>query len=235
MNQPRRALLLIAAGLFFFLSLVFWRELFDYMILPTATVVWVLLRMFVFSIDQESYWALLLLLIALAGAWQLIRWLLPRMAGPEIEPPLVSNPALDRVVFWEDVLRSEIAETGVIGTPKSELMKLLTSMYCSQQQGAANYRIEEALRERQIPLPVSLYTFLFARGATAPRRTFSQDPIGFFKQVFRSIRLAPAKLMRRRSGRDAATFRRAVDELLTLMETTLEMKDDVEPTDTPHH
>ena len=117
-------------------------------------------------------------------------------------------------------------------------MWLLTSTYSSRREGGfarANFQIEEALRQHQIPLPASVYAFLFADEVQAPRATFSQDPIGFLRQLLRPIRLAPGKWIRRWTGREAAEYYRAVDELLAVMETTLEMHYDAEPTQTDHH
>ena len=97
------------------------------------------------------------------------------------------------------------------------------------------FQIDEALRQRGIPLPDSIYAFLYGDGAPAPRPGFFQDPIGFLVALGQSIRYAPARLLRRRSGREAADFRRSVEDVLALMETMLEMNHDAEPNDAPPH
>ena len=236
MTRPRRTLLLIVAvGLLLFVGLAFRRDLLAYLIVPVATVIWLFLRMFVLSIDQQVYWSLLILLTVSLAVARLVRWLL----GTDTDPLPASNPTLDQVTSWRITIGSDIQRT-VQGSPlRRDLMWLLTSTYSPGREGGgfarANFQIEEALRQHQIPLPASVHAFLFAHEVQAPRTTFSQDPIGFLEQLLRPIRLAPGKWIRRWTGREAAEYYRAVDELLAVIETTLEMHDDPEPTQTDHH
>ena len=97
------------------------------------------------------------------------------------------------------------------------------------------FQIDEALRQRGIPLPDSIYAFLYGDGAPEPRPGFAEDPIGFLVELAHAIRHAPARLLRRQSGGEAADFDRSVEDLLALMETMLEMNHDAEPNDAPPH
>jgi hypothetical protein len=211
----------------------FRRELLAYLIAPAAIALWWLLRISLLAIDQEIYWALLLLLVGLVAAQRLARWGMSGRDADDIPPQQASNPTLDRVLFWERLLRAEITETSVPGTSRRELKWLLVSIIGSERRRMVPYRIDDALRERQIPLPGSIYAFLYRDGAPPPRPDFAEDPIGFLVQLAHSIRYAPRRLIRRWSGREAADFRRSVDDILALMETTLEMNHDAGPNDTP--
>jgi hypothetical protein len=235
MRGRRLALLLVTVALLLLLGGFFRRELLAYLIAPAAIMVWWLLRMTVLAIDQGIYWALLLLLIGFVVARRLVRWAMSGQDAIDVESQPASNPTLGRVLFWEGLTETEFGRRDATGTPRSELKWLLISMIGAERRSLAKFQVDNLLRQRLIPLPGSIHAFLYEDGAAAPRPNFSADPIGFLKGTARSIRLAPARLIRRWSGREAADFRRSVEEILALMETTLEMQDDAEPTDTPSH
>jgi hypothetical protein len=225
----------IAAALLVLLGGFFRRELLDYLIAPFAIALWWLLRMTVLAIDQEIYWAMLFLLIGLVAAWRIVRWGTSGQDSVGVEPQPASNQTLNRVLFWERQLRAEITGTSAPGTSRRELKWLLVSIIGSERRRMAPFQIDAALRQRGIPLPDSIYAFLYGDGAPAQRPGFAEDPIGFLVALAHSIRQAAARLLRRRSGREAADFRRSVEEILALMETTLEMNHDAEPDDAPPH
>lgn len=236
MRRPRLVLsVVIAAALLVLLGGFFRRELLDYLIAPVAFTLWLLLRMTVLAIDQEIYWAMLLLLIGLVAAQRLVRWAMSGQDSVGIEPQPASNRTLNRVLFWERQLRAEITGTSAPGASRRELKWLLVSIIRSERRRMVPFQIDEALRQRGIPLPDSIYAFLYGDGAPAPRPAFAEDPIGFLADLAHSIRHGPAGLLRRRSGHEAADFSRSVEDLLALMETMLEMNHDAEPNDAPPH
>ena len=236
MRRPRLVLsVVIAAALLVLLGGFFRRELLDYLIAPVAFTLWWLLRITVLAIDQEIYWAMLLLLIGLVAARRLVRWGMSGQDSVVIEPQRASNRTLDRVLFWERQLQAEIPGTSAPGNSRRELKWLLVSIIGSERRRMLPFQIDDALRQRAIPLPDSIYAFLYGDAAPAPRPGFAEDPIGFLVALAHSIRHAPARLLRRWSGREAADFRRSVEEILALMETTLEINHDAEPNDAPPH
>jgi hypothetical protein len=236
MRRPRPVLsIVIAAASLVLLGLIFRRELLDYLIAPFAIALWWLLRMTVLAIDQEIYWVMLLLLIGLIAAWRLVRWGTSGQDSFGVEPQPASNQTLNRVLFWERQLRAEITGTIAPGTSRRELKWLLVSIIGSERRRMAPFQIDGALRQRGIPLPDSIYAFLYGDGAPAQRPGFAEDPIGFLVELAHSIRHAPARLLRRWSGRETADFRRSVEDILALMETMLEMNHDAEPNDAPPH
>jgi hypothetical protein len=236
MRRPGlRLSLVIAAALLVLLGGFFRRELVDYLIAPFALALWWLLRITVLAIHQEIYWVMLLLLIGFVAARRLVRWGISGQDSPGVEPQPASNKTLDRVLFWERQLQAEIPGISIPGTSRRELKWLLVSIIGSERRRMVPFQIDEALRQRGIPLPDSIYAFLYGDGEPAPRPGFAQDPIGFLVALGQSIRHAPARLLRRRSGREAADYRRSVEDVLALMETMLEMNHDAEPNDAPPH
>jgi hypothetical protein len=234
MRRPGlRLSIVIAAALLVLLGLIFRRELLNYLIAPVAIALWFLLRITVLVIDQEIYWAMLLLLIGLFAARRLVRWGMRAQDSAGIEPQPASNRTLDRVLFWERQLGPEITATRVPGTSRRELKWLLVSIIGLERRRMLPFQIDQALRQRGIPLPDTIYSFLYEDGAPAPRPGFAQDPIGFLVKLAHSILHVPARLFRHRSGREAADYRRSVEDMLALMETMLEMNDDAEPNDAP--
>jgi hypothetical protein len=212
-------------GFILFLGLVFWQFLLANLILPVATVFWLLLRIFVLSIDQQIYWWLLISLVLFLAIFRVY-------SRPEtVQPyqPLDSNQTLDSVHHWRNAILSNAREGRESNTLKRDLMWLLTSMYSTGQQSYAHYEIKEALEQRQIPLPESVFGFLFSSEPEKPRPTFFQNPVRTFKQILQSIRLETNKKIRRWSGHEAAEYYRGIDEVLTFMETTLEINHDDDP------
>lgn len=229
MEKKRQYLLFaLLAGFLLYLGLVFQQELLANIILPAATVVWLLLRIFVLSIDQQIYWWLLIFLVGLIALIRLFRD--PGAIEPDQLPD--ANPTLDRVRHWQTSILSNIYENGERNYLKADLRRLLTTMYSARRPGSAHFEIEAALEQRQISLPEPIYTYLCADQPVAPRQTFIKHPVAAIKQT---LRMAPQRWLRRWTGREAAEYYEAIDEVLTLMETSLEMKYDDDPSATRNH
>ncbi len=228
--ERRRRILFVAlvAALLLFLIVVFRQPLLAYVVVPVATVVWLLLRIFVLSIGQQIYWWALIFLVAGIFLFRLL-WRPETMHADE---PLQPNASMERVEHWRAAIRSNSQETGEALALKRDLAWLLTSMYATGQGGVANFQVREALERREIDLPEPAYAFLFANAPAAPRPSFVKHPVGAARQVLGSARRAPARWVHRWSGRAAADYYQAIDEVLTLMETSLEMEHDNRPSGT---
>lgn len=197
MAKKRRYLFFaLLAGFLLYLGLVFQQALLANVILPAATVVWLLLRIFILRFDQQIYWWLLISVVMLLALIRLLRD--PGAIEPDQLPD--SNPTLDRVRHWQVSILSDIHETGERNYVTKELRSLLTAMYSAGRRGSANFEIEAALRQRQISLPEPIYTYLFADKPAAPRQSFIKHPLGSIKQTLRTVRLAPQKWLRRWTG-----------------------------------
>ena len=105
MTSRRRYALLLAGGFFLLLVLIFQQALIANVVQPVATVIWALLRIFVFSIDQHVYWWLLIGVLLLVPV---IRELRKPQPYYDAEPTSRSNPWLERVDSWR---RSQTGST----------------------------------------------------------------------------------------------------------------------------
>jgi hypothetical protein len=226
MTPRRRYALLLAGGLFLLLVLIFQQALMAYVVQPVATAIWALLRLFVFSIDQHVYWWLLIGVLLLVPVFRELRK--PRSYDPD--PTTTPNPWLGRVDSWRGSIRADVHETDPKTSVRRDLGWLLTGLYATGQQQAADFEIQSALEGGTIDLPVALHAFLWPP-ARPPRPPFLSDPAGFILHTLVSLRAGMVRRVRILTGREAAEYYRAIELALAYMETSLEMRND----DTPHN
>lgn len=197
---------------FLFITLVFWPFILNEIIRPVALVVWLLLRVFILSIDQKYYWGALIL----SMLFFLYR-LLPQVSAtayPEFSES--SNATLRAIGYWRNIFFLTGHEDYDSQTLKKELAGLLITHYATKQRTVANLEIHEALQQKEIPLPEDVYAFLFANEPQENQRSL--------KNRLQAIAKAPQKWLRRASGREAAEHKRMINEVLAFLETALEIK-----------
>ena len=193
----RFLILFLVAGLGLMLGLLFPQFFLTEVLLPASTVVWLLLRLLILSIDQEVYWWCLVAAVVLVAVVRLM----PSLSVP---PGSVAARPADDVDRWRSSILVNIRSSADVDTFRRDMAWMLTEMY-SSHGGPAPYEIREELAAGRIPLPPSVHAFLFPsrrpQSAVAALRTWSD----------------------RRTGKETARYLRAVDDVLTFMETTLEM------------
>jgi hypothetical protein len=216
----------VLAGFLLFLGWVFQPFLLDYIILPVAMVAWLWLRIFVLSIDQQVYWWLLIVVITILAVIRLLQ----RPVTFRLDPQPDLNPTMKHVRGWRTTILFSRGDTRERPAFRRDLVELVTTMYSTGRKESAHFEIETALRERQIPLPGPIHLFLFPDPPAAPPHFFDH-PIQFIQERWRSVRRSPGQWIRRRSGREEAEYYQAIDQVLTLIETTLEMTHDREPSE----
>lgn len=208
------------AGVAFFLiillaGILFWPFIFNEIIRPTALVVWVLLRVFILSIDQSFFWAV----IVLVTAFLLLRRLLispqPTTQSTDFQRP---NATIENIQYWNGLLAASARNTQDDRTTKKELAHLLLQLYATKKRTPADFRLYDALHQGEIPLPEHIHTFLFP-----PERQQAERPL---KRFLQSIRQTPPKWIRRWTGQDKAEYFQMVNEVLAFAETSLEINDD---------
>jgi hypothetical protein len=203
----RFLVLFLVAGLGLMLGLLFPQFLLTEVLLPASTVVWLLLRLFVLSIDQEVYWWCLVAAVVMIAAVRLMPALyVPLRAAA---PPPVGD-AVDR---WRNSILLNIRSSADTDTLRRDMSWLLAEMYFSHG-GPAQFEIRRELAARQIPLPPSVHAFLFPSPKPPSR------PVA---RAVQSAALALRTWSARRTGRETAEYLRAIDDVLTFMETSLEM------------
>jgi hypothetical protein len=101
---------------------------------------------------------------------------------------------------------------------KRELIRLLVSFYASQDRSSDNFKIFDELSRRVIPLPQNIHAFLFL---DEPKRSKLS-----LKEILFGIRNIPGKWMRRWTGREKEMHFQKLNEVLSFLETSLEIKNE---------
>jgi hypothetical protein len=220
MKTKARALLLFAAaGTLLLLGLVFWRFTLEGIIVPSATVAWLLLRLFVLSIDQRVLWGGLI-----AAAVIVMLRALFRLSGRELpHPPASFVPVLDRVSPRRDAIQRHTGAAGRDDMVREELSWLLADLYSPRRVGEAKFQVRDALREHRIALPPSVHAFLFPPPAEA-KIPFLKHPVARTRQRAAAMLSSFRTSIRARTGREASEYASSIDGVLSFMEQ--EMKNE---------
>lgn len=228
-DRPRHLLVFLFIALVLLTGLIFRQFVLAALLLPAATAVWLLLRIFVLSIHQQIVWwgAIVAAAVAAFGGLSARRAVISRI------PDSDSNPVRDRVSIWRDSILLHLHAEVDQDRFTRDLMWVFTSLYSSRGQGKAKYQIRDDILEHRIPIAESIYTFLFSSPRPAPKRSFVTHPVERLRVVSESFTRAVQKWVRRRSGRATADRLRAIDDILTFMETSLEMRQENDATEVP--
>jgi hypothetical protein len=224
LNPPRRlskrqrlALFAFILGVILFLGLLFAPFVLQNIIHPLALVAWLLLRIFVLSIDQQIYWFLLIIFACF--------WIAHRLFGgvsePEAQPPAALNVAMQSAEKWRCLIQVAASYGDLRRLLKRDLTHMLITLYSSRQRDMSYTDIYEPMLQRQIPLPEPVYDLLFSPEAESARPTFLQR--------LRALPQLPQRLRRRWSGQDVADYHRSIDAVLTYIENSLEVPYDDKP------
>jgi hypothetical protein len=202
-----------------FVGLLFWPFILNEIIKPTSLAVWVLLRIFVLSVDQEYYWVAI---IFITSIFLYLRLLPPSHPTMQSEDFQHSNATMRTLDYWRslfNLIDQRVQDDEML---KKELARLLLSLYATKQRTLADFRLYDALQQGKIPLPEQMHAFLFPEEPQPAGRSL----IANTRRLVQSIRNTPRKWIRRWTGQEAAERYRMVDEILCFMETSLEMKND---------
>jgi hypothetical protein len=215
-KTPRRLVVLVFFLLLTLLiGMFFWPFILNEIIAPTSLAVWVLLRIFVLSIDQIYFWAAV---IFIASFFLYRRLLPPAPPAFQYQDLQNSNATMRSLEYWFRLFTVIDRNVRDDRTLKRELAHLLLSLYTIKQHTSANFRIYDALQTGQIPLPEHIHALLFPEEPQGPR--------SFIKRLIQYIQETPRKWIRRWTGRETADHFRMIDEVLGFMETSLEIKND---------
>jgi hypothetical protein len=226
MKIPRRASrIALLLGLFLFLGVLFPSFIVDNFVTPVALVLWLFWRI-LRSVDQGIYWSLLIFSVLGYAFVRLFR-LAQDPAILEQTLPSDSNAALEQINSWRISIRLTSDETEKFNSLKRKLGQMLVTMYASKQPETAPFEIYAALQRHQIPLPEHIDAFLYPAEPSGARRSL--------KQVLHTIRDAPRKRVRRWTGRDVAEYYQSIEDVISFMESSLELKHGDEHFDTHHH
>lgn len=220
MNRRQSLLIaLIALTIVALTCVLFWPFIAAEIIAPIALLVWLLLRIFVLSIGQQTYWygVVFLVLVSLFRLW-------PRSsAGRPFERHAGGNDAIRNFERWRSYFVLTDHDLQSLRNLRWELVRLLLSLYATKQHTDADLKLHEALQRREIganELPATIHAFLFPGEAPA-------KPRSFFLQRLRDFWLTPLRWARRRAQlrQQRSECLRRIDEVLGFIEQSLEMND----------
>jgi hypothetical protein len=165
-----------------------------------------------FSVHQAVYWGIVLVFAVGLAFYGLVQ-VVGRDEERYTPPP---RSILQDVNYWRLSLQLGSDEGPATIGVKDELQYYLVAMYATKQPEAAPFTIREALQARQLPLPDTVYNFLFCNDAQEMKLTW--------KGRLQRLAAKPGKWLRHWSGRDKAEYYRAVEETITFMEALMEIK-----------
>lgn len=178
---------------------------------PFTLAAWLLLRTTILSIHQRVWWGALVF-----AAPVLVAMLLYRRARALHEPEVAFRTARSHPV---ETWRALVEETagGLVPLPTvgwNGFVQLVVSLRAVERRVPPDYRLHDALRAGQVPLPPEVHAFLFPPPRTKPRGPAAH---------LRAWLGAPGRALRRLSGRDRADRIRSMSQLLSFLERSLEM------------
>ncbi len=186
---------------------------------PLALLSWLLLRLFVLSVDQRVWWLAVTcavpVLLVLA-----LRWPHRPMAAEGAGLPAPAHP----LESWRRLLEQEargVRERRLMGW--DGLAELLVSLAALERRVPADYQLHDALRSGQVPLPPAVHAFAFP--PAPPRRARWPGRLRAW------LGQAPRRALRRLTGRDLRERRAAIAAVLAYLEDSLELT----PHDDPSH
>ncbi len=214
MNISRRTTVIVLfLGLFLVLGILVRSFILENVVKPFALVLWAIWRILL-SVDQKYYWGLLIFSAMFYLFYRLSR-----------EPAVFKqshqsnfNATLETVSYWRNSILFTSDEIDQANVLKRSLGDMLATLYAAKQPGTASFEIYAALKRRHLPLPEEIYDFLFPSELSGS--------VGPLKQVLLKIRQTPGKWMRRWTRRDLAEYYRSIDEVITFMETSMEIEHD---------
>jgi hypothetical protein len=195
-------------------GMLFWPFILNDIIKPTSLAVWLLLRIFVLSIDQKYYWGAIIFLIVVF----LFRLLPQNQIDVHSGGFLESNATIKNIEYWRALFTVVEHDIRDEETLKRELTRLLLSFYATKQRTSSSFLLHEALQRGELPLPQHIHKFLFP---DQPKKSkWSLD------KLIQSVWNAPRKWMRRWSGQETAEHYRMINDVLCFMEESMEIKND---------
>lgn len=213
MNISKRVVVsTLISAITFFVGMLFWPFILSEIIKPSALVVWILLRILVLSVDQKFFWGAIVFLVLIF----LFRLLPKEQAVDQTDTYTERTVTIRTVAYWRLLFTFNGLNVREEKSLKRELLHLLTALYTSKQRTSASFVVNDALRKGEIPLPKHIYTFLFPEEPKKSRWVIQR----FFQSIQKSVRTS----IRQWTGEDKAEHRQMIDEVLSFMETTLEIK-----------
>lgn len=197
-----------------FLGMLFWPFVFSSILQPIALVLWLFLRLFVLSIDQAYIWGVLVI-----GAIFFLFRLLPKHTETnQMEENMPVNETLNSINIWSHLVNPGENLDNDRQVLRREFGRILTRYYANSLHRQPDFQLYDALHRGEIPLPTGIYALVFEEENRRNRNGL--------RGMITSVINTPRRWVRRWKGQDRADHYRMIDEMLSFMESSLEMKKD---------
>jgi hypothetical protein len=200
---------LVASGLFL-AAVAFGPAIMSLFVVPMATSVWALLRVFVLSVDQVKLWTFVALAAFTLGFCRAVMAAMDASSRQDRESALPDrNAALANVGYWRYMLAVAPRSDRDRDTIRRELAKLLLSAYSSKERVARDFSLYRDFESRKIPLPEEVHELLFANASP------STKPEARFRAWLRRV-----------SGRESAEYLRSLERYIEYLRFYMEINDE---------
>ncbi len=184
------------------MGLVFSAWTIPHVVQPVAETIWLFLRVFILSVDQVYYWDLLLIAVILWGMYRFARRKSLVQQGDV--PP--KNETIANVLNWQESLKYSIHNGIERDIARDKLLRLIIVHYATRQPGVEMSKIEQDLERHLLPLPDTVYAFLFLSKSNSHNSFWLSALRQSFQRWYRHIR-----------GEEQAEFDHMIDDLINFL------------------
>ena len=206
-RDRKLTLALLASGIAL-AALLFGPEILEGFVRPAVMGIWMLLRVFILSVDQIKLWTFLMLVLFILVASRAALALMDSPPGQREEAAAPDqNATLGDIEYWRYMFAETPRDDREYGLARREFARLLLSAYASKERLVNDFTLYERFKSREIPLPEGVYDLVFSDERGAPRtriRTW----------------------LYRASGRNRIDYRRGLEQYLDFLKSYMEINDD---------
>jgi hypothetical protein len=212
-NISRRPVIILFFLLIILLiGMIFWPFIKNDIIIPSSIVVWLLLRVFILSIDQKYFWGAICFIVSIIFYRHLLPPYKPIIDSGDFQN---SNATIRNIGYWHSLFELVDQNNHNDKTIRFELASLLLALFASKQRKSADFHLYDSIKRGDIPIPERIHTYLFEEETLEKRHSI--------KDFVQKNRNMVQKWVHHLSGQDAAEQYKMIDEVLSFVETSLEM------------
>lgn len=172
----------------------------EYFLKPLALILWLILRTFILPIDQIVLWGIMIFAASII--------LLMQFDDITIETKQINESAKNFYIKnysgWKLCLSSDSSNIYSQQYLKRELIGMMVALYAAGKRIPVDFRLFDAFKAKEIPIPAKIYVFLYSEKKHAHRFSFTD-------------------LYNRISGHETEEHHRNLEECLLFLENYTEV------------
>ena len=170
---------------------------------PLALLLWLLLRIFVLSIDQVIIWGIMIFIIA----YILFVRFISINSENETYQESINNFYTEKLSLWKFYFSGDIYNLQNQKDLKIELIRMMVNLHAARKRMPVDYHLFDSFKAKEIQIPENIYNFLYAENT-------------------KKFNINISRIYNRISGREAALYYQNLEECLLFLENFMELKDD---------